>query len=139
MSYHEITIIGRLGRDPEMSYTPGGVAVTSFPLAANHRHRNSQGELIKETLWLQVTAWERNAENANQYLQKGSQAMVKERLSSDPDTGSPRIWERRDGTPGASFEVTAREIIYLGGRENGDGQETQASSSCAGYFCCPCG
>ena len=65
--------------------------------------------------------------------------MVKGGLIADPDTGSPRIWERRDGTPGASFEVTAREIIYLGGRENGDGQETQASSSCAGYFCCPCG
>ena len=43
MSYHEITIIGRLGRDPEMRYTPGGVAVTSFPLAANHRHRNCTG------------------------------------------------------------------------------------------------
>lgn len=129
MSFHEITIIGRLGRDPEMRYTPGGVAVTSFPLAANHRYHNPQGELVKETLWFQITAWERNAENAGQYLQKGSQVMVKGRLNPDPETGSPRLWQRRDGSAGASYEVTAREIVFLGGREAGNEQDAQVSSS----------
>jgi single-strand DNA-binding protein len=129
MSYQEITIIGHLGRDPEMRYTPGGVAVTSFPLAANRRYRDAQGELVKETIWFQVTAWERQAENANQYLQKGSQVMVKGRLNPDPDTGGPRIWERRDGSAGSSFEVTAREIIYLNGREAGESQEVNPATT----------
>ena len=128
MSYHEITIIGYLGRDPEMHYTPAGVAVTSFPLAANRRYRDAQGELVKETVWFQVTAWERQGENANQYLKKGSQAMVKGRLNPDPQTGGPRIWDRRDGSPGASYEVTAREIIYLSGRDPNNVQESTFSN-----------
>ena len=125
MSYQEITIVGYLGRDPEMRFTPGGAAVTSFPLAVNRRYRSAQGEALKETTWFQVTAWERQAENANQYLHKGSQVMVKGRLNPDPETGSPRIFERRDGSPAASYEVTAREIIYLGGSQNGHGAETR--------------
>ena len=128
MSYHEITIVGHLGKDPEMRYTPGGQAVTNFPIAANRRYKDAQGKLVKETIWFQVTAWERQAENANQYLQKGSQVMVKGRLNPDPDTGCPRIWERRDGSPRASFEVTAREIIFLGSRESGNGQEAPAAN-----------
>jgi single-strand DNA-binding protein len=129
MSYQEITIIGHLGRDPEMRYTPGGVAVTNFPVAANRRYRDAQGELVKETIWFQVTAWERQAENSNQYLQKGSQVMVKGRLNPDPDTGGPRIWEKRDGSAGSSFEVTAREIIYLNGRETGETQEVNPGTT----------
>lgn len=123
MSYHEICIVGHLGKDPEMRYSPGGQAVTNFPVAANRRYRNSQGELVKETIWFQVTAWERQAENANQYLHRSSQVMVKGRLTPDPDTGSPRIWERRDGSPGTSFEVIAREIIYLSGKDGTNGNE----------------
>ena len=71
MSYQEITLIGFLGRDPEMRYTPGGQAVANFPLAVNRRYRDGQGELVKETLWFQITAWDRLAENANQFLEKG--------------------------------------------------------------------
>jgi single-strand DNA-binding protein len=116
MSYHEITIIGHLGNDPTVLH-PGGQAVANFSLAANRRHRNPQGETVKETIWFQVTAWERQAENAAQYLHKGSQVMVKGRLAPDPETGHPRLWERRDGSPAASYDVTAREIIYLGGHD----------------------
>jgi len=127
MSYQEICIIGYLGRDPEMRYTPTGAAVTNFPLAVNRRYRDAEGESAKATTWFQVTAWERQAENATQYLHKGSQVMVKGRLNPDPDTGGPRIWERRDGSPGASYEVTAREIIYLNGRDAGSSQEAPAN------------
>jgi single-strand DNA-binding protein len=129
MSYQEITIVGFLGRDPEMRYTPGGSAVTSFPLAANRRHRDAQGELVKETTWFQVTAWERQAENAAQYLQKGSQVLVRGRLNPDSQTGGPRLYERRDGSAGASYEVTAREIIYLSGRESSNGSVGSASAA----------
>ena len=115
MSYHEITIIGNLGRDPELRYTPGGLAVANFPLAANRRYRDNQGEQVKETVWFKVTLWERQAEIANQFLQRGSQVMIRGRLNPDPDTGSPRVFDRRDGSCGASYEVTAREIVFLGG------------------------
>ena len=129
MSYQEITLIGFLGRDPEMRYTPGGQAVANFPLAVNRRYRDGQGELVKETLWFQITAWDRLAENANQFLEKGSQIMVKGRLNADPETGAPRIWERKDGSPGASYEVTAREIIFLTGRDAGESQESSPAST----------
>ena len=117
MSYQELTLIGHLGRDPEMSFTPGGQAVTKFPVAVNRRVRNALGEQVRETAWFQITAWERQAENANLFLQKGSQVMVKGRLTPDPGTGSPRLWQRRDGSLAASYEVTAQEIIYLSRRE----------------------
>ena len=68
-------------------------------------------------LFRSITAWERQAENANLFLQKGSQVMVKGRLTPDPETGSPRLWLRRDGALAASYEVTAQEIIYLSRRE----------------------
>ena len=129
MSYQEIIIIGHLGRDPEMHYTSAGVAVVSFPVAANRRYRDVQGELIKETIWFQVSAWERQAENANQYLERGSQVMVRGRLNPDPETGSPRIWERRDGSPAASYEVTAREIIYLDGHAAEETEEQESGAT----------
>jgi single-strand DNA-binding protein len=123
MSYQEIIIVGNLGREPEMHYTPTGQAVTSFPIAANRRYRDSQGELVKETTWFKITTWGRQAENSNEFLRKGSQVMIKGRLTPDPESGGPRLWERRDGTLTASYEVNAREIIFLGGREADNGQE----------------
>ncbi len=131
MSYQEITIIGYLGKNPEMHYTPGGQAVTSFSVAANRRYRDAQGETVKETTWFKVVTWDRQAENAHTYLQKGSQVMVKGRLNPDPESGSPRIWERKDGLPAASYEVTAREIIYLGGYSGEDGQPSHTGNVAA--------
>ena len=126
MSYHEIMIVGNLGRDPDLKYIPSGQAVANFPLAANRYFRNPQGETVKEIVWFQVTAWNHQAENAFKYLKKGSQVMVKGRLTPDPETGSPRLWERRDGNPAASYDVTVREIIYLNGREAGSNDEMPA-------------
>jgi single-strand DNA-binding protein len=129
MSYQEITVVGHLGREPEMHYTPTGQAVTSFPIAANRRYRDSQGELVKETAWFKITTWGRQAENSNEFLRKGSQVMIKGRLTPDPESGGPRLWERRDGTLTASYEVNAREIIFLGGRETDNGQNTTTESN----------
>lgn len=129
MSFQEITIIGFLGRDPEMQYTTAGQAMTNFSMATNRRFRDSQGVTVKETTWFQVTVWDRQAENANIFLKKGSQVMVKGRLNPDPVSGSPRIWERKDGQPAASYEVTAREIVYLGGFNGGEAQPTRTSSA----------
>jgi single-strand DNA-binding protein len=111
--FHEITIIGHLGSEPEMRYTPSGQAVTNFSLAANRRYTNNNGEQVEETTWFRVAAWGRLAETCNQYLGKGRLVFVKGRLNADPATGAPRIWTRQDDSPGASFEVTASTVRFL--------------------------
>jgi single-strand DNA-binding protein len=128
MSYQEITIVGYLGHDPQLRYTPEGVPVTEFSLAANRHYRDGRGQAVKETVWFQVTVWDRQAENASQYLQKGSQVLVKGRLVPDADTGSPRVWQRQDGSPAASYEVVAREIVYLNGGSREEEREAPAAS-----------
>ncbi len=119
MSYQKITIVGNLGRDPEMRYTPGGQAVTNFSVASNRQYTSSTGEKVKETVWFRVSAWGRQAETVNQFLKTGSQVLVEGRLTPDKATGGPRIWTRQDGTPASSFEITAERVVFLGGRGDG--------------------
>ncbi len=129
MSYQKLIIVGNLGRDPEMRYTPDGTPVTSFSIATNRRWTNSDGSQGEETVWFRVSVWRRQAEIAAQYLSKGRQVMVEGRLTPDKATGGPRIWTRQDGTPGASYEVTADRIVFLGGRGDtapgGGGEEAE--------------
>jgi single-strand DNA-binding protein len=120
MSYQKITLVGNLGRDPEMRYTPGGQAVTSFSVASNRQYTTSNGEKVKETVWFRVSAWGRQAETVNQYLKTGSQVLVEGRITPDKTTGGPRIWTRQDGTPASSFDITADRVVFLSGR-GGDG------------------
>lgn len=123
MSYHKITIVGNLGRDPEMRYTPSGQAVTNFSVASNRQYTASSGERVKETVWFRVSAWGRQAETCNQYLKTGSQVLVEGRITPDRESGGPRIWTRQDGTPAASYEVTAERVVFLSGRgDDGGGQ-----------------
>ena len=111
--YHKITIVGNLGRDPEMRYTASGQAVTNFPVATNRQYTASSGERVKETVWFRVSAWGRQAETSNQYLKKGSRVLVEGRMTADRETGNPRAWMRQDGTPAASYEVTAERVVFL--------------------------
>ena len=76
MSMNKILVIGNLGSDPEMRYTPGGDAVTSFSVATNRRYTNRDGQTVDETEWFRVSAWRRLAETTNQYLTKGSKVYV---------------------------------------------------------------
>jgi single-strand DNA-binding protein len=117
--FHKIILVGNLGRDPEMRYTPSGQAVTNLNVAANRRYPDSSGEMRDETVWFRVSVWGKQAEAANQYLRKGRQVLVEGRLIPD-DNGNPRVWTRQDGTPGASFEVSAQTIRFLGGRADMD-------------------
>jgi len=121
MSYHKITVVGNLGRDPEMRYTPSGQAVTNFSVASNRQYTNSNGEKIKETVWFRVSAWGRQAETVNQFLKTGSQVLVDGRMTPDKTTGGPRIWNRQDGTPATSYEITAERVVFLSGRGDGAG------------------
>lgn len=125
--YHEIVIVGNLGRDPEMRYTPDGTPVTNFSVATNRKYSRADGSQVTETIWFRVTAWRKLAEAVNQYLAKGRQVLVIGRLNAD-ESGNPRVFERSDGTSGASYEVTANTIKFLGSAGNGGGEEAHEES-----------
>lgn len=111
--YHTIIIVGNLGRDPEMRYTPSGQAVTSFSVATNRSYTGNNGQPVKETIWFRVSAWGKQAETCNNYLRKGSKVLVEGRLQADPSSGGPRTFTRQDGTTSSSFEVVASQIRFL--------------------------
>src|SRR6185369_14782291 len=74
--FHTIIIVGNVGKDPEMRYTPSGQAVTSFSVATNRQYTTGSGEQVKETIWFRVTTWGKQAEVCNQYVKKGSKVLV---------------------------------------------------------------
>jgi single-strand DNA-binding protein len=117
--FHTLIIVGSVGRDPEMRYTPSGQAVTSFSVATNRQYTHSSGEQVKETIWFQVTTWGKQAEVCNQYLRKGTKVLIEGRLTPDKATGGPRTWERKDGSTGTAFEVTAATVRFLSSRGEG--------------------
>jgi single-strand DNA-binding protein len=118
--YHTIIVVGNLGKDPEMRYTPSGQAVTTLSVATNRQYTGSDGQPVKETIWFRVSVWGKQAETCNQYLRKGSKLLVEGRLVPDASTGGPRIWNRQDGTPAASFEISANTVRFLSSRTEGD-------------------
>ena len=121
MSFHTVILIGNLGRDPEMRYTPSGQPVTSFSVASNRSYTDANGQKVDETIWFRVTAWGKQAETCNQFLHKGSKVLVEGRLTPDKN-GGPRIWQKQDGTSGASFEITASTVRFLSARGEGSGE-----------------
>jgi single-strand DNA-binding protein len=126
--YQKIIIIGNLGSDPEMKYLPNGTAVTSFSVATSRRWTDTQtGQPVGETTWFRVSVWGKQAETSNQYLAKGRKVLVEGTLTCDPQTGGPKLFTKRDGTAGASFEVRAENVKFLSGREEGGSGEAVAT------------
>jgi single-strand DNA-binding protein len=126
--YQKIIIVGNLGRDPEMRYMPDGQAVTNLSIATNRKWTdNATGELQEEVTWFRASVWGKQAEAANEYLTKGRQVMVEGRIKPDPDTGGPRLWTRQDGSVGASFEIVASRVQFLGSNGNGNGNGQHSS------------
>ncbi|MBS1787285.1 MAG: single-stranded DNA-binding protein [Acidobacteria bacterium] len=109
MSFNKITIVGYLGRDPELRYTPQGTAVCKMSVATSERRRAANGETEEQTTWFRVTVWGRQAELANEYLGKGRQVYVEGRLRLEE-------YADRDGNQRISPEVTATDIQFLGTR-----------------------
>jgi len=105
---NKIIVIGNLGRDPEMRYTPSGQSVTSFSVASNRKYTTGAGEQREETEWFNVSAWGKLAELCNQFLTKGRQVYVEGRLHS-------RSYEARDGQLRFSNEITLTDVQFLGG------------------------
>ena len=114
--YHKIIVVGNVGKDPEMRYTPSGQAVTSFSVATSCRYTASNGEQVNETIWFRVSAWGKTAETCNQYVKKGMKVLIEGHITADKTTGGPKIWTKQDGTSGASFEVSAATVRFLSSR-----------------------
>jgi single-strand DNA-binding protein len=126
---NKIIVIGNLGKDPEMRYTPNGQSVTSFTVASNRRYTTAAGEQREETEWFNVSAWGRQAELCNQYLTKGQQVYVEGRLRS-------RSFEGRDGQMRFVNEINLTDVQFLsrgaGAREEAPPYDLEAGAREAG-------
>ena len=134
--YSKIVIVGNLGSDPELRYTPQGDGVCSFSVATNRRWTGGDGQPAEETTWFRVSAWGKQAESCNQYLSKGRQVLVEGRLTPDRETGGPRIWTDNNGNQRASYEIRALSVQFLGGNDGnrsvgnqGNSQATQGQTN----------
>ena len=126
MSFNKIILVGNLGRDPELRYTPQGTPVCTFSLATNERRKDAQGGEPKDlTTWFRVTLWGRQAETAAQYLQKGRAVYVEGRLRIKEYTGN-------EGGPRYSLEVNATDLQFIGGgRDAGEPRGERYASAAA--------
>lgn len=120
-SVNKVILVGNLGRDPELRYTPGGQAVANFSLATTERFSNKEGERQERTEWHRVVAWGRTGEICAQYLAKGRSVYVEGRIQT-------REWEDKEGQKRWSTEIVAINVQFLGGRGEG-GSSTPASGS----------
>ncbi|HYO50194.1 MAG TPA: single-stranded DNA-binding protein [Chloroflexia bacterium] len=112
---NKVMLIGNLGKDPEMKYTPQGTAVTTFSMAVSRSRKSPDGQLIDETEWFRVVAWERLAETCNEFLRKGSKVYIEGRLQT-------RKWTAQDGQERQMVEVVANEMLLLDSRQQGGPQ-----------------
>jgi single-strand DNA-binding protein len=117
---NKVMIIGNLGRDPEMRYTPSGRPVTTFSVATSRSWNTSEGEKKIETEWFNVVAWSSLAEICKQHLSKGQQVYIEGRLQT-------RHWDDAEGNKHTSVEIVANEMIILGERR--DTSESTASEA----------
>jgi single-strand DNA-binding protein len=115
---NKVMVIGHLGKDPEMRYTPSGRPVTTFTVAVSRSWNTADGERRTETEWFNIVAWGNLAEICKQYLYKGQQVYIEGRLQT-------RRWEDKEGQKHTSVEVVANEMMMLGDRrDNNKAQES---------------
>jgi single-strand DNA-binding protein len=128
MSFNRIILVGNLGRDPELRYTPQGTPVCSFTLATNERRKDRAGENQDVTTWFRVTLWGRQAETASQYLSKGRPVYIEGRLRVEE-------WTDKDSKQRYTLEVHATDMQFIGGRGDeagGGGHSPRSDSSSSG-------
>lgn len=113
-SVNKAILVGNLGRDPELRYTPSGQAVANFSLATNESYNDKSGERVERTEWHRIVAWGKTAELCSQYLSKGRPVYIEGRLQT-------REWEDKEGVKRQTTEVVANTVQFLGGRGEGGG------------------
>ncbi len=120
---NKVMVIGHLGKDPEMRYTPSGRPVTTFTVAVSRSWNSADGERHSETEWFNIVAWGNLAEICKQYLAKGQQVYVEGRLQT-------RHWDDKEGQKHTSVEIVASEMMMLGDRrDTNHAAEEQVASS----------
>jgi len=118
--YQKIVVVGRLGQDPDMKYTPTGQPVTTLSVATDRKWKDTQGETKEEVTWFKVVVWGKQAENVNQYLAKGRPVLVEGRMQS-------RKWDDKEGQPHTSWELVADRVVFLPDKQRENvGQGTAA-------------
>ena len=118
---NKVMIIGNVGTDPEMRFTPNGNPVTSFRMATSRTYTTGEGERKQETEWFDVAAWNRLAETCNQFLTKGQRVYVEGRLRT-------RSWEGQDGQKHFRVEIVANRVLFLDKRPVGTLPESGVDS-----------
>lgn len=119
MSFNKIIIVGNLGRDPELRYTPQGTAVCSFSLASNEKKKDKAGEWQSVATWFRITLWGKQGENAAKYLTKGAPVYIEGRLRLEK-------YIDRDGVQQAALEVNGTDMQFIGAREGGGSVDRSA-------------
>lgn len=112
-SVNKVILIGRLGKDPEIKYTPSGAPVAKFSLATDEVFKDKAGEQQRRTEWHNIVAWNKLAEICGEYLTKGKQVYIEGRIQS-------RQWEDQSGNKRTSYEIVAREMKMLGSRADSE-------------------
>lgn len=121
-SVNKVILVGNLGQDPEIRYTPGGAAVCNFSIATTERWNSKQsGQLEEKTEWHRIVVWGKQAENCNQYLKKGRPAYIEGRLQT-------RSWDDKDGNKRYTTEIVAQAVQFLGGRDSAGSSEPRAAA-----------
>ena len=113
-SVNKVILVGNLGRDVELRYTPGGAAVGTLSLATTEVWNDKSGQRQEKTEWHRIVLWGKQAESLNEYLLKGRQIYVEGRLQT-------RQWDDRDGNKRYTTEIRGDRVVLLGGRSSGDG------------------
>jgi single-strand DNA-binding protein len=121
---NKVQIIGHLGKEPEMRYTPSGKPVTTFSVAVSRSWNSADGERHSETEWFNVVAWGNLAEICKQYLTKGQQVYIEGRLQT-------RRWDDKEGVKHTSIEVVANEMMMLGDRKDHNNSQSSPDSAAA--------
>ncbi len=115
---NKVMVIGYLGRDPEMRYTPNGRSVVSFSVACDRSWRNADGEKQTETDWFNVVAWGDLAEICSKYLSKGSQAYIEGRIQT-------RTWQDNEGQQRTSVDIVAQQVLLLNKKKESNPDDTE--------------
>jgi single-strand DNA-binding protein len=111
---NKVILIGNLGRDPEIRYTPGGQAVANFSLATSESFTSREGKREERTEWHRIVVWGKTAENCAQYLAKGRTVYIEGRIQT-------REWEDKEGQKRQTTEIVAQTVQFLGSRDGGGG------------------
>lgn len=116
MSLNKVTLIGRLGQNPEVRYTPSGAAVANFSLATSKSWKDKSGAKQEKTEWHRIVVWNKLAETAGKYLEKGKQVYIEGEIQTRP-------WEDKDGIKRYTTEIVALSIQFLGSKSDGTGRQ----------------